>query len=724
FFSTNFSSYKLENLRNVSSGYEGFLIRQGNSPWPDNIEMLKFNVWFHSRTIVHFKMIDPVIKRYEVPIEIPAPPSDAPGYRDYQVFFNYEPFGIRITRYGSRETLFNSIISSAPLIYADQFLQISTLLQSKYLFGLGEGSPYASGGRRYTYWARDQTSINNSTLKGEHPFYINVDEYSKNAHGVLFLNSNAMDVNVYPTPAATFRSIGGVLDFYIFTGPSLEDVVQQYIQLIGIPTMPPFWALGFHLSNSNYKDIQNLRRTIKRNRDIGIPYDVQWSDVDYMERWKIWTYDKYLYKDLPQLVAELHENFMKYIITLHPGVSNRLSDKYPPYDRGIQQGVFIRNFIHGTLEGSLKPGPVVYPDFAHPNAAGWWLKEAEDFRQVVQFDGLCLDMNEPSNSVDGSTTGCTNNKLDRPPYVPDTAGNGKLEYKTLCSSALQFHSHHYNLHNLYGLHMTMASRKAQDQTTGKRTLSISRSTYPSHGKYGQQWSAGWKSSWEDMRYSITSLLNSQMFGIPFVGVDVCGFNGDSSEELCTRWTQLGAFYPFMRNHNNGNNKASNPGAWHPSIQRLMKEAIELRYSLLPFMYTQFYLNHVDGRPVIRPLSFVFPDDSMTYDNKEQFLWGTSLLVSPILQPASSNQDSKGYFPDGLWYDLFTHAKKESHGEFYKLNSSLCAINLHVRGGSVLTRQKPAVTTAKSRKNPINLLVALNEDQTASGELFCDDGETL
>ncbi|ESN90957.1 hypothetical protein HELRODRAFT_116430 [Helobdella robusta] len=726
YFPTNYPSYKLENLVNLANGHKGFLISQGNSSWPNNIRNLTLYVWYHSRKILQFKIVDSESWRYEVPIHTPEPPTSKPDDVDYNVDFEFKPFGIKVTRHNSNEILFNSLIPGAPLIYADQFLQISTLLQSNILFGLGEDGRHAYKWRRYSYWARDLTPMSGSTLIGEHPFYINVGNRSRNSHGVLFLNSNAVDFDVQPTPALTFRSIGGVLDFYIFTGPTMENVVQQYVRFIGIPAMPPFWALGFHLSNSNYQDIDHLKSIIERNRDLGIPYEAQWIGVDHMENGKMWTYDGTRYKGLPHLVEELHNNSMKSIITLYPGISRMYPGHYPPYDRGIQQNVFIRNSAGDILEGRLGPGPTVYPDFTHPNASSWWLESAEDFHKVLPFDGLCLDMNQPSNLDSGSTFGCTNDSLDRPPYVPDTRGNGKLEHKTLCASARQYISTHYNLHNLYGLSMAMVTQKVLAKIIGKRTLSVSRSTFPSHGKYGQHWSAGWKSDWDDMRYSIKSLLNSQMFGIPFVGTDVCGFADDSNEDLCIRWTQLGAFYPFMRNHNDEDNASQDPGAgrWSSYARKIMKDAIELRYSLLPFMYTQFYLNQLDGSPVIRPLSFAFPNDLETYYATKQFLWGTSLLVSPFLEPIKSYFRSEGYLPRGVWYDVFTHHSKRSYGGFYLLDSSYEKINLYIRGGSVLPRQKSAVTTALSRKNPISLLVAMDMNQTASGELFWDDGETF
>ncbi|ESO11524.1 hypothetical protein HELRODRAFT_96716 [Helobdella robusta] len=725
YFPVNYPSYKVTQWAETNYGYRAVLIKEASSPWPNDILNLTLYIWFQSQTVLHFKIVDSKNARYEVPIEMPKPPAVKPSTTDYSVEYFSSPFGLKVLRKSTGATLFNSIISTAPLIYADQFLQISTLLDSPWLYGLGENyGPLlidATQYRKFTFWARDQIPIMHSNLYGAHPFYMNIEK-SKEAHGVFFLNSNAMEVDVQPAPALTFRTIGGVLDFYIFTGPTLENVVQQYVQTIGIPAMPPFWGLGFHLCRWKYNNIDRLKTIIKRNKDIGIPYDVQWSDIDYMENEKLWTYDKVNYNGLPQLIDQLHKDTMKYIIILDPGISDKYPGRYPPYDRGVQQNVFIRNYTGHILQGQVWPGPTVYPDFTHPNATSWWLKDAEDFHKVLPYDGLWIDMNEPSNFVSGSSVGCTMNNLDRPPFVPAISGDGTLEFKTLCGSARQHVSTHYNLHNMYGLHEAMATHEVLLKIMKKRSLSVSRSTFPSHGKYGQHWTGDVRATWTDLYYSIPGLLNFQMFGIPFVGADVCGFSGNSNEELCIRWTQLGAFYPFMRNHNDGDSIDQDPGAWGTSAQKIMKEAIELRYSLLPFMYTQFYLNQLDGSPVIRPLSFAFQADVETYKIDKQFLWGSSLLISPILERGKFNLTA--YFPSGGWYDVFNHFKLTSVGRYYYLNTPLNKINLHLREGNIIPWQQSAVTTAKSRKNAINLMAGLDTKQAATGQLFWDDGDSL
>ncbi|XP_007958016.2 lysosomal alpha-glucosidase [Orycteropus afer afer] len=235
----------------------------------------------------------------------------------------------------------------------------------------------------------------------------------------------------------------------------------------------------------------------------------------------------------------------------------------------------------------------------------------------------------------------------------------------------------------------------------------------------------------------TLLFN--LLGVPLVGADICGFLGNTSEELCVRWTQLGAFYPFMRNHNDLNSLPQEPYRFSDSAQQAMRKAFAWRYALLPYLYTLFHRAHVRGETVARPLFLEFPEDPHTWTVDRQLLWGEALLVTPVLE--SGKTEVTGYFPTGTWYDLQTVPVEalgslppppptpfkpaiHSEGQWVTLPAPLDTINLHLRAGYILPLQGPGLTTTESRKQPLGLVVALSMSGEARGELFWDDGESM
>ncbi|KAH0632013.1 hypothetical protein JD844_020013, partial [Phrynosoma platyrhinos] len=682
FYPPDFPSYTLGSMNETELGLVGFLTRKAKAYYPKDIEKLQLSVEFETDTRLHVKITDATTPRYEVPLEVP-PVTKRAENPIYAVEFSKEPFGLIVKRKSSGTVLLNTTV--APLFFADQFLQVSTLLPSSYLYGLGEHRTnflHSLEWNTLTFWARDVPPTETFNLYGVHPFYL-VMEKGGAAHGVFLLNSNAMEVALQPAPALTWRTIGGVLDFYIFLGPDPNLVVQQYQQVIGFPAMPPYWGLGFHLCRWGYGTSNATWETVKAMRNFQIPQDAQWNDIDYMDGYRDFTIDSQKFGALPQL---------------DPGISStQPPGSYWPYDEGLKHGIFINNTQGEPLIGKVWPGLTAYPDFSNPNTHQWWLENLNRFHSLVPFDGVWIDMNEPSNFMDGSSEGCSQGEMDTPPYVP-----GK---KKSMLDSLGFEQVH-----------------ALIKLRGKRPFIISRSTFPSQGKYSGHWLGDNRSNWKDMVWSIPGMLSFSLFGIPLVGADICGFSGSTSEELCTRWMQLGAFYPFSRNHNTQNEKAQDPPAFSPAARTAMKAALEVRYSLLPYLYSLFHRAHLQGDTVARPLLFEFPNDVATYSIDKQFLWGRGLLVTPVLDPGVDWVI--GYFPKGVWYDYYTGSLVNSSGENLKMAAPLDHINVHVREGTILPTQKPGCCTLVSRGNPLRLIAALSQNANAWGDLYWDDGESL
>uniref|UniRef100_A0A1A8J964 P-type domain-containing protein n=1 Tax=Nothobranchius kuhntae TaxID=321403 RepID=A0A1A8J964_NOTKU len=721
FYPLDFPSYSLVSLNETSMGVKGTLVKGGTTYYPGDILTVEMEIRHETDTRLHVRITDPSSSRYEVPISVPAAAKKAKN-PEYLVELTKQPFGLIVRRRSTGAVLLNTTV--APLFYTDQFLQFSTSLASPYIYGLGEHRStflHDVCWNTLTMWARDVPPMEQTNLYGVHPFYLAM-EAGGTAHGFFLLNSNAMDVVLQPAPALTWRTIGGILDFYVFLGPDPGSVVEQYVDVIGRPAMPIYWALGYHLCRWGYNSSDSTWEVVKSLRNYGIPHDTQWNDIDYMDQFKDFTFDPTNFDSLPDLVRDLHAHNQTYVIMLDPAISStQPKGSYWPFDEGLKRGVFMKDAEGKPLIGKVWPGQTAFPDFSDEVTHEWWFDNLRKFHEKVPFDGLWIDMNEPSNFVDGSMNGCPTNSLENPPYTPGVLG-GFLRSKTVCASVQQKQSTHYNLHSLYGLMEAKASASALKRILSKRPFVISRSSFPSQGLYSGHWLGDNRSQWKDLYTSITGILTFNLFGIPLVGADICGFSEEPQEELCVRWTQLGAFYPFTRNHNTVGMKPQDPTAFSPLAREAMKQALLLRYSLFPFLYTLFHHAHLHGHTVARPLMFEFPGDVKTYGIDKQFLWGRSLLVTPVLEPGVDFVG--GYFPPGLWFDYFTGDSVRSKGEELRLDAPLDKINLHLREGSITPTQAPNLTLWISSGQPLHLVSALSDDGSATGDLFWDDGESL
>ena len=317
--------------------------------------------------------------------------------------------------------------------------------------------------------------------------------------------------------------------------------------------------------------------------------------------------------------------------------------------------------------------------------------------------------------------------VNHPPYVINNI-QGDLAVHAVSPNA----THHngieeYDIHNLFGHQILNATYNALLSVfPGKRPFIIGRSTFVGSGQWAGHWGGDNTALFEYMYFSIPQALSFSLFGIPMFGVDTCGFNGNSDEELCNRWMQLSAFFPFYRNHNTLSATSQEPYVWS-SVTEATKTAMNIRFQLLPYMYTLFNLAHTTGSTVMRALSWEFPNDPSLAGADLQFFLGPAILVTPVLAQGKTSVD--GVFPGigkgEVYYDWYTSSQVEaSAGQNVTIDAPLGHIPVYVRGGNILPMQQPAMTTAAARKTPWSLLVALSEEGAASGSLYLDDGESL
>ncbi|KAK6043637.1 glycosyl hydrolase, family 31, partial [Cooperia oncophora] len=645
--------------------------------------------------------------RFVPPVDFPNKPTTSTESLSFKttVIPGSDIFAFQVIRQSTGTILWDTSIGG--MQFADKFIQIATNLPSRNIFGFGEHihQRLRHDLSRYTVWpmfARDIGPDSSSPLSTQNLYvvisilyFVSVENDSK-AHGVLILNSNAQEVVTGPGPHLIYRTIGGRLDLAFFPGPTPEEVVQQYLAYIGHPFLPAYWALGYQLSRWGYANLDAMKAVVARVQAAGVPLDVAYADIDYMNRYRDFT-EGPDWAGFGAYVDDLHKNGLHLILIFDPAIEA----DYASFQRARDPGLFLKNasFIEWAdksqvptslqnqypmvadsliMLGNVWPdNNTAMPDFLDPtnNTLRWWISEYQLFHKTVGFDGVWIDMNEPSNFDTDTYSGqpTSNNRrlacpitgpgseFDNPPYQTYAVYNRPGEHlcsKTLCMlgktgrRTMDF----YNTKNLYGMSEAKATIQALSATTGKRGAIISRSTFPSSGRYGGVWLGDNTATWKDLQTSVIGVMEFNFFGLPYVGSDICGFNGITTEELCLRWHQMGAFHPFCRNHNAEFLPAQDPAVW-PSVAKAARIALGFRYKYLPYLYSLLYAAALDGHTVIRPLFFEYPTDFIAMEIDHQFLWGSAIMVAPALEKGGLYWDAG----DDLYDSIDTH--KRHHWSF-------------------------------------------------------------
>lgn len=472
-----------------------------------------------------------------------------------------------------------------------------------------------------------------------------------------------------------------------------------------------------------------------------------WNDDDHMDFHKDFTLNPISYprEKLVAFLDKIHSQGMKYIVLIDPGIG--VNSTYGVYQRGIANDVFLK-YEGKPYLAQVWPGAVNFPDFLNPKTVDWWVNEIKRFHELVPVNGLWIDMNEASNFCSGLCTipkgkqcptgtgpgwvccldckNITTSRWDDPPYKINASGSqSPIGFKTIATSVVHYNGVlEYDAHSLYGFSETIATHIALQGLEGKRPFILTRSTFVGSGHYAAHWTGDNKGTWDDLKYSISTMLNFGIFGVPMVGSDICGFYPAPTEELCNRWIELGAFYPFSRDHANFYSPRQELYQWE-SVAESARNALGMRYKLLPYLYTLNYEAHISGAPIARPLFFSFPNLAEVYGLSTQFLLGSSLMVSPVLDEGKS--EVKVLFPPGTWYSLFdmTQAVVSKEAHYLTLDAPLHVINVHLYQNTILPMQQGGLLTKEARTTPFSLIVAFPagaKEAEAKGNLYLDNDE--
>ncbi len=466
---------------------------------------------------------------------------------------------------------------------------------------------------------------------------------------------------------------------------SPQEIMTALGELTGTIEMPPLWALGYHQCRYSYYPASQVEEIAETFREKDIPCDVIWMDIDYMDGFRVFTFDPAGFPDPEGLNDYLHNLGFHSIWMIDPGVKQETG--YFVYDQGTAGDHWVMDADSNTYIGDVWPGPCAFPDYTMPETRDWWGTLYPDF-MATGIDGVWNDMNEPAvfNGPDKTM-----------PVDNIHRGGGELPPGP-----------HLRYHNVYGMLMIKATREGVLQSNpDKRPFVLTRANFLGGHRYAATWTGDNISSWEHMVMSIPMSLNLGLSGQPFNGPDIGGFVGSPGSDLLGHWMALGAFYPFSRNHTATGTDQQEPWAYGPAIEEVSRTALQRRYRLLPYLYTLFHEASTTGMPVMRPVFFADPADPALRNVQYSFLLGEDLMVIPTWAGSP-------ILPEGNWRDVYLVDELLEDDGYQPI--------LKQREGSVLPMAEIAQSTETYSTDSITLLIATDGSRVASGKLYADAGD--
>ena len=529
-------------------------------------------------------------------------------------------------------------------------------------YGLGDKPMHSNlRGKRVENWATDQYAFakDQDPIYKSVPFYIGL--HQKRAYGIFFDNTfrTFFDFCNERMGVSSFWAQGGEMNYYFIYGPQMSDVVANYTNLTGVPELPPLWALGYHQSKWSYFPESNVKEVAAKFRELKIPCDGIYLDIDYMEGWRCFTWNKEYFPDPKRMVKELADDGFKTIVIIDPGI--KIDKDYSVYQEGIENDYFCKRADGPYMKGKVWPGECNFPDYTNPDVREWWAGLFKELIGNVGVKGVWNDMNEPAvMEVPGKT------------FPPDVRHNYD---GNPCS--------HRKAHNIYGTQMARATYEGVKRFAyPKRPFVITRSAYSGAQRYTSSWTGDNVASWEHLWVANIQVQRMCISGMSFTGTDIGGFAEQPTGELFARWIQLGVFHPFCRTHSSGHHGDQEPWAFDEGVTDIARKFINLRYRLLPYLYTMFYEYIQKGTPLLKPLVYFDQEDAQTHYRTDEFVFGHHILVCPILEPNAKGR--RMYIPRGKWYDYWTK-KPVQGGKEQWVDADIDSMPLFIKEGTILPK---------------------------------------
>jgi alpha-glucosidase len=569
------------------------------------------------------------------------------------------------------------------------------LQEGERFIGLGEKTGNLDRkGNAYTNWNSDVYGYNVAAdpLYSTIPFYIGAHHGLQ--YGIFFDNSYQSDFNFGASNNrfASFGAHGGEMNYYFLYNSSVAGIIRSYTQLTGRMTMPPLWSLGYQQNRYSYYPDTEVYRIAQTLREKKIPADGITLDIHYMDNYKLFTWNKERFPDPKGMIEKLDKMGLKTTLIVDPGI--KVEKDYPAYESGLKENIFLKYADGQPYTAQVWPGWCHFPDFTSEKGRTWWKQQVTSYTNVG-VAGIWNDMNEIAT------------------WGQKMPSNVLFNYDGHPTT-------HLKGHNVFGFNMARSSYEAARQALQKRPFILSRAGYAGLQRYTALWTGDNRAEDDHMLAGVRLLASLGLSGVPFTGMDIGGFTGNPTPALYTRWMQLGAFIPYFRNHTAFNTKSAEPWSFGEDVLDISRNYINLRYRLLPYLYSTFHEATQDGLPVLRSLAIDYTSDDNIYNSifQDQYLFGHAFLVMP---QESLQQYTKVYFPAGDWYNLYTDTK-EKGGTEKLIELSAATLPVYVKGGSIVPMQSLVQNTTEKPSDTLVLHI-FNGTGNNAFDYYEDDGET-
>lgn len=532
------------------------------------------------------------------------------------------------------------------------------------------------------------------------PFFMGLKDGK--AYGMLFDNSYRSYYNMAKESDDYyyFYANGGTLTYYFMYGPDISHILDQYTQLTGKMNLPSEWSLGLQQSAWGYTpdQIDNVASTYRAKN---IPLDTMNFDIDYMNGYRVFTFNNAYKSALDKLKAM--PGF--HAVTINdPGVKQ--DTNYSIFNQGTANDYWVKNANGSTFIGPVWAGDSAFPNFLKSDVRNWWSTNIASSLLNSGVDGIWNDMNEPA---------VFNNDPGFDHTMPlDAFGLDDNNNKTTSAE----------FHNMYGHFEDLATYNAwAANNSNKRPFVLTRDMYAGTQRYAAIWTGDSVSDWEHLQMSLPMNMNLGLSGASFVGNDIGGFAGEATPELFARWIELGSFLPFSRIHYDGvsdRNYTQEPWSFGTNVENISKKYIDMRYQLLPYLYNAFNNSAKTGAPVQQPLVYQFQKDPNTYNISDQFMFGDSMMVAPVVEQGKTSRTV--YLPQGQTWVNFWDNKEYKGGQTITIDAPLDYMPIFIKKDSIIPTRDVQQYTGE--KPLTNLILNTYLDNKANYSFYEDDGKTL